>query len=295
MAFARPPIFGNWSADTRLQFIEFRLYWEGKINRQDLIEQFRISVPQCTLDLKRYLELAPDNAFYDRKRKAYLATEEFSPKLITPSSGDYMAQLEVRQAEHSSSLSHESFISSPPDFDVVPVPERTIDPSFLRRLLRAIEEGMAVNILYQSLSRDEPSYRWITPHAMASDGYRWHLRSYCHDRQKFIDFVFGRILEIGETRRSDIDISLDADWRTYLELTIAPNPSLPPAHKRVIELDYGMSEGMAKIQVRKALSAYLKKRLGFISDLSRPGVSTREAPHVQQVILLEEREIASRP
>ena len=34
---------GNWSADTRLQFIEFRLYWEGKINRQDLIEQFRIS------------------------------------------------------------------------------------------------------------------------------------------------------------------------------------------------------------------------------------------------------------
>ncbi|WP_172962391.1 WYL domain-containing protein [Hydrocarboniclastica marina] len=283
---------GNWSAETRLQFIEFRLYWEGKINRQDLIEQFRISVPQCTLDLKRYLDLAPENVYYDRKRKAYLATEEFSPKLITPSSGDYLAQLEVLQAEHASSLSHESFISSPPDFDVVPVPERRIDPSLLRQLLRIIGEGMAVSILYQSLSRDEPSHRWITPHAMASDGYRWHLRSYCHERQKFIDFVFGRILEIGGTRESGIDGSSDTDWHTYLELTIAPNPSLPPAHKRVIELDYGMNNGIAKIQVRKALSSYLKKRLGFISDLSRPGESTDELPHVQQIVLLDEREIA---
>ena len=36
----------RWGVEKRLEFIEFRLYWEGGINRADITEQFGVSVPQ---------------------------------------------------------------------------------------------------------------------------------------------------------------------------------------------------------------------------------------------------------
>ena len=44
-----------WGVEKRFEFIEFRLFWEGKINRKDLIDQFAISVPQSSIDLNRLI------------------------------------------------------------------------------------------------------------------------------------------------------------------------------------------------------------------------------------------------
>ena len=46
-------------ATRRLQFIEFRLFWEGTLNRADLADSFRVSAAQATADLQRYAALAP--------------------------------------------------------------------------------------------------------------------------------------------------------------------------------------------------------------------------------------------
>lgn len=37
--------------ERRLEFIEFRLFWEGGVNRADIIEMFDVSVPQASKDL----------------------------------------------------------------------------------------------------------------------------------------------------------------------------------------------------------------------------------------------------
>jgi hypothetical protein len=34
----------SWGVKRRLEFVEFRLFWEEHVNRGDLIERFRISV-----------------------------------------------------------------------------------------------------------------------------------------------------------------------------------------------------------------------------------------------------------
>ena len=34
----------RWGVEQRLEFIEFRLFWEGHVNRSDLMEQFGVSV-----------------------------------------------------------------------------------------------------------------------------------------------------------------------------------------------------------------------------------------------------------
>lgn len=67
----------RWSVERRLEFVEFRLFWEGRINRSDVMELFGVSAPQASADLKRYQELAPGNMQYSTQRKCYLSTESF--------------------------------------------------------------------------------------------------------------------------------------------------------------------------------------------------------------------------
>ena len=39
----------NWSASRRNEFIEFRVFWHGRINRADLMDTFGISLQQASL------------------------------------------------------------------------------------------------------------------------------------------------------------------------------------------------------------------------------------------------------
>ena len=41
----------RWNIEQQLEFIEFRLFWDGQFNRSDLTEKFDISVPQASMDL----------------------------------------------------------------------------------------------------------------------------------------------------------------------------------------------------------------------------------------------------
>jgi hypothetical protein len=55
----------GWGVKRRLEFREFRMFWEGYVNGNDLIEAFGISVNQMYTDLIRYLGLSPHNTYYD--------------------------------------------------------------------------------------------------------------------------------------------------------------------------------------------------------------------------------------
>jgi hypothetical protein len=41
----------RWGVEQRLEFIEFRLFWEGHVNRIDVMQQFSVSVNQASSDL----------------------------------------------------------------------------------------------------------------------------------------------------------------------------------------------------------------------------------------------------
>ncbi len=274
-----------WGYEARLKFIEFRLYWEGRINRGDLQGHFGISTPQASLDLKKYTELAPGNFYYDKKRKAYFATDNFKPVLITPSGTDYLSQLE--NTENESAFSFASLIGEIPNFEIAKLPSRIVNAETLRSVLRAIKESKALEIQYQSMTRLEPTWRWIAPHDLASDGFRWHVRAYCFERNKFIDFVFGRILAIRTERESEIDASTDLEWNSWLELKIGPNPALPEAQRKGIELDYGMLEGSTSLVIREALKHYVKQQLG----LNRKIPEGEAAPLTQQICLISEKKV----
>src|SRR5204862_2308736 len=72
----------RWGVAQRLEFIEWRAYWTGRVNRKDLEDRFNISTPQASLDFKRYMEEAPNNIEYSPTEKTYVATDSFEPKYL---------------------------------------------------------------------------------------------------------------------------------------------------------------------------------------------------------------------
>jgi predicted DNA-binding transcriptional regulator YafY len=264
--------------ERRLEFIEFRLFWEGHVNRSDLMDTFKVSIAQATTDLNRYLALAPGNMAYDKSAKAYVRTPEFKARFQEPEPGRYLNQL--RSVGDGIVEASETWIGHFPAFDAAPTPVRSIGPVVLRSVVAAIRRKEAIEIKYQSLSRPEPRWRWIVPHALGHDGFRWHTRAFCETDRTFKDFLLARMIEVRGTRPAEVDPATDSDWQEQVVLAIGPHPDLSETQQKVVGLDYGMRSGKAKIKVRRAFLYYALKRLGLDTD------PAARQPHDQQIVLL---------
>lgn len=266
----------RWGQERRLEFIDFRLRWDGRLNRGDLIAFFGISVPQASKDIARYGEVAPGNLQYDASAKVYVATEKFRPAYPTSTPYRYLSDLlasEIGVLEPAA-----SFVGWRPPVGHVPTPGRALDAESLVLLLRSIREGQGVRALYQSMSRPRAVRRSLTPHAFAHDGFRWHVRAYCHEREQFRDFVIPRMLELETALPAGPGAESDSEWHTPVELVLQPNPKLSGAHQRVVELDYGMKNGEVTLSCRQALLFYVLRQLGLHTD-------SNVRPEAQQVVL----------
>ena len=251
----------RWGVEKRLEFIEFRLYWEGGINRADITDQFGISVPQSSKDLALYEEKAPGNLVYDKSVKRYLAAPDFNPVFLEPQAGMYLAQL--RAGAISADGLEENWLSATPEFDAMPVPYRRVEVGVLRAIVATVRNGRAIEIEYQSMNgqRPAPEWRWVTPHAFGHDGLRWHVRAYCHIDHKFKDFIVSRCLQVRGEGEPAAKSEADRFWHEIFEVTLAPNPALSKAQQAVIARDYEMADGRVVVPVRKALLYYFQKRL----------------------------------
>lgn len=236
-------------ARARLRFLDERAFWDGRVNRSDLMERFGVSVPQATADLGKYQELAPGNLAYDKKAKAYLTTAAFEPVFGAPSAEGWLHQIAVAAA--SIGLQAEE----------LPLPRRALDPWLVRRVVRSIRTGRSFRVLYQSMEKTEPEpiWRWVTPLAIASDGSRWHVRAYNHDAGRHEDLLFARMFEIGEERDAG-GVPPDANWEQVVTVRLRPSHALSPSQQRAVAIDFLMEDGVVAVPVRAAmLSSFLRR------------------------------------
>lgn len=268
----------RWGVERRLEFIEFRLFWEGHVNRADLMAAFGVSLNQASTDLNRYIGMAPANMLYDKSARTYTRSSDFNPLLLKPDASRYLSEL--RSVAVGILDRSDAWIGQAPSYDAIPTPVRGVNAKTLRSVVVAIRRSEAIEVKYQSLSRPEPRWRWIAPHAIGFDGFRWHARAFCLTDEIFKDFLLSRIIETRGIRPSDVSADADADWCEQVTLEIGPHPELSETQQRVIALDYGMRGGKAKIPVRKALLYYALKRLGLDTD------PAERRPQDQQIVLL---------
>jgi hypothetical protein len=274
----------KWSQERRLQFIDFRLQWGGRINRRDVTDFFKISVPQASADIARYTEVAPGNLEYDASSRTYVATPAFAPHYESSGARQYLSQL--LGLERQILTSDQALLAFRPPMASVPLPSRTVEPKTLALLLQSIAERAKLRIRYQSIARDEPQARYISPHAFGYDGVRWHVRAYCHLREGFRDFVLGRILQPSAPVASDVDPSQDHEWHTYVDLILKPDDSLTLKQREGVEIDYGMKNGRVTVPCRQAMLFYTLRALNF-----EPNGSPRKGE--KQVVIANLAEIKS--
>ncbi len=258
----------RYAYEARQRFLDGLLFWEGRVNRRDLIDTFRVSQPQAALDLKAYLAaLPPGQVTYDTRQRRYEASASFEPVFGPPSIDSWLER--SRQAGLA--------------VEVLPTLDRPFDVGLMARLYRAIRDRKTVNVAYQTMRRATAEDRSITPTAFVSDGQRWHVRAYCHLRADFRDFVLSRIALPADQLEAGADaaeLPLDAEWCSWVTLKLAPAPHLEENQKRAVCWDYGI-DGELSVTVRRALEFYAVRRWGLDRPESRLGIieRTESAPN----------------
>ncbi len=277
MTDAAQDLLLKWDVRQRLILLEATVFWTGELVTGFLTNTFSISRVQATKDIGLYLSLRPDNLRYDRSLKRYLITEQFVPLLIT---GSPQECLQVLQVAQNSSPSLVTLISNLPSIEVIGPPTRQINVNVLRTVIQAAKLGQRLEISYQSMTRPELSTRIVQPHTLVFDGVRWHMRAYCHTRQRFLDFVLARIHHAVVLGKAESPLPTDELWNRWVSVVIGPHPGLSEMQKKAVEFDYGMVDGQLSIQVRAALVGYYLLAAKISTDDYQ-----REAM-TQQVVLL---------
>ncbi|MFV8420398.1 WYL domain-containing protein [Vibrio parahaemolyticus] len=235
----------------RIAHIDFTLLFKGEAVRADLVDRFSIAAAQATKDFTMYRELAPGNIEYDQKLKLHKRGEAFEPLF------DYDV---VRTLATISQGYGDGFTGKvkPPLACEAPYHLNKPSLSIVAKVTEAIHKGKALSITYVSLSSGETT-REIVPHTLVDNGLRWHVRGFDRKHSEFRDFVLTRIKAAGvleDSKLSEAELEIqDRQWNRFVELELVPHPRIE--HSEAIELDYGMTDGVMKVEIRAATAGYL--------------------------------------
>ncbi len=250
----------RWSVEQRVAFAARRLFWDGTINRDDLVRRFGVSANQATADLGRLREAYPDGVTYDTAARRYRGTPGFLPTEADPEA--LLRELRLI-GEHQLDPT-EATISVIPALSIAELPGRTVDTDVLRALLVAIRDRQALGARYVSFQRPGERQRILSPHALVFDGFRWHARAHDAGDGTFKDFVIARLSRaapVGAWHRHPAE---DTDWNRIVTLDIAPHPGLDAHQRRVVARDYGMDKRQRlTLKVRQAVLFYVRRRFGL--------------------------------
>ena len=246
----------NQSQQERLAYIDFRLYFLGLVSRSDLIERFGLKEAAATRDLALYKEKAPKNLIYDTKAKIYKVNKPFKPLFEYPAD-KVLSTLSKGFGGEIISVNQGLINTETPSQLNKP------DVGILSEITRAIHLNKAVKMTYCSMSSGE-KIREMVPFCLVDNGLRWHVRAYDRLNNRFSDFVLTRIKKSKMLDKSIVDDveckEADIQWNRIVELEIIPQPELGAKQKGAIEMDYGMIDGVLKINLRAAVAGYLLRR-----------------------------------
>ena len=250
----------------RLAFIEFHLWFLGKVSRKDVLERFDIATAAGTRDLVLYKELAPNNLDYLGKSYHYSST--FKP-LFQHKTDRVLSALTSGFGDGERGI-HSTLLPNA-------IPARLHQPALvsLAAITRAIHLRYPLKLIYHSMKTGK-NPREIVPLALVDSGLRWHVRAYDRTKNEFRDLVLTRMEKISEFNMGDQrrtiqaheDLKSDDQWNMIVHLDLVPHPS--HIHPESVMLDYGMCNGTLKVQARAATAGYVLRQ--WQVDCSHQGV-----------------------
>ncbi|KNY12963.1 transcriptional regulator [Shinella sp. SUS2] len=268
----------RWGVTKRLEFIDFRLFWDGSFNRKDLVDFFGISEQQASSDIAQYQARADRNLAYDRSLKSFVRSEGFVPEFIGPFSDRYLLQLVAVQNGWMSAS--DTWFSETPPIDVVGfIKRRSTSPSNLIRILDAIKQNAALEIEYASLTGSPAGKRTIAPHSFLFATGCWYVRAWSKEHNEFRDYSLNRIASAALFGPSSVTADLDLEWHHTMELILIPNPKLEKLKQAAVAAEYDMVDEELRVPSRLSAAFYIINEHNLDVE---PGVLK---PEKQQLVL----------
>ncbi|MFC4280750.1 WYL domain-containing protein [Thalassotalea piscium] len=248
----------SYAQQQRLAYIDFKLYFTGSVTRAEIVQHFKLGVSAATRDINLYKEHAPKNMAYDNKEKKYFLTNSFTP-LFKHDAKRTLVKLAHQISDGFDAIgSGEGCVEFPVE---QPSQLNVPDINVIAKLTQAMVNGKAVSVIYTSLTSGS-SARELVPHTIVDNGLRWHVRAYDRKTNSFRDFVLTRLAKVtvinNEPEVNEIKLQ-DEQWNTIMPLEIVPHPK-NVEYPTAIKMDYGMENGMLKLNVRAAMAGYLLRR-----------------------------------
>ena len=273
----------KWSVRRRLEFIDFRLFWDARLNRRDLIDRFGISAQQASTDIDRYMTLAPSNMEYDRVAKTFVRAAGYRPALVAGFADRFLLQLQGLQLDWIDK--DQTWFDETPPAEVVRLRHRALDDAILLPVLDGIRDRRNLEVEYWPMSGKPPGLRTIAPHALAFSDGRWHARSWNAEHGDFRDFTLNRMSRVSDLGRSDIDPGDDFEWQLKGEMILEPNPQLSKVEQESVKREYDFQGQSLIWPTRLALIFYVKAQHNLDVDPSRI------RPSKQQLVLVNGAEL----
>ena len=264
----------------RYWMLELIAFWEGQINTKPLMSALGLTRQSVSQLLKSYQTEYPDALMYDTGLKAYQITDHFIPHFINQTVDEYFDWLHYGNTPvfpNTSTASNQYRIQALARF---------VSPHVMRPLLKAVKEKTAVDCEYLSVSSSDPQGRLLYPHSFVKTAGRWHVRAYCDMRKHYLDFVLSRFQHVDYDGKASEHIEQqDTLWNTQVTLVLAPDSRLTDKQKRVLENDYGMTDGQLHITTRAALVKYT------LDDLQIKTKMLEANPQAQQLVCVNYTDI----
>jgi len=244
----------NYAQKQRLAFIDFLLMFKGSFSRNDLTTKFEMGMANATRDIALYRELAPKNSEFNNPTKTYIQAKSFK-SLFEYDARKTLVKLANNISDGFDGVMEVAFpVNAPMQLNVP-------DINIVAKLVQAVLNKKVISIIYTSLSSGSKA-REIIPHTIVDNGLRWHVRAFDRNTNSFRDFVITRISKVTsrETVADEFEKELeDNQWMRKMDLHIVPHP-VNVQYPQAIALDYGMDNGVLKLNVRAALVGYLLRR-----------------------------------
>lgn len=258
----------KWDAKQRLEFIEQAAFWRGWLQRADLVGEFGISLPQASADLQAYLEQNPDSLEYDLNAKRYVASSDMRLKFTSGNLDHAIGRFLGARSKDRLPTDRVALIDLP--YRATPLP-------IAKDVFRAVAGKLGIEVNYLSVNSNTEGWRWISPHAFAHDGYRWHVRAYCHRDHSYKDFVLGRMSKTKPPLEYTQPSKEDADWNTWETIRLKAHSKLSEIQRRAVELDFDMKQGGVALRVRRSMMNYTLAYLRLTQGIDFPRLLERES------------------
>jgi predicted DNA-binding transcriptional regulator YafY len=275
----------RWDLLLRYRFIETLVLWEGRLTTRHLCDTFGIGRQQASKDINNYIrEVAPGNLEYDKFLKGYKPSAAFAPRVTLGLADEYL-HLMARNNELMNIF--ESLSLNFANVEVLSLPVRDVKPEVLRPIMQAARQQRRLDVDYVSLNHPDREGRIIVPHTLVYSGLRWHVRAWCEKNSGYRDFVLSRFRGIPEIMdESAQGVDADTEWNTRVVVRIAPDPRLSREQREVVEMDYGMENGVLAIATRARLVPYVLQLLHIEPD------ELAEDATAQQIVVENRSELA---